>query len=465
MIFKKASAWEEAHQLHSLYLKCKYKISDYSAGIKQMWEDVINPEFAISHGCLLSKECYNGRVSFSLPFPVEEEADISAAIVDVATYCRENFLPLRFDYVPKDKLSLITDIYPLVDVSLDNSISDYIYLAEDFRKFSGKKYAGQRNHVRKFKTNYPEAVFKLLESSDIPLIEKFFEKFKSGFTNSSEGALDELHRAEETAKSCITSNYIAGGFILNEELISFCLTEICGDTAINHIEKAFSNYEGIYPATAQAFAEVLPPDVIYLNREDDAGVRGLRTSKLQYHPTELLKKYSVTVKNELHALKGIPHIETERLILDAIMPYDKEAYFRLCTDDERNKYWGYDYREANPNPKKGFFYLDQRTDFENRTAMNFAIRYKGKFAGEVIIYNFDFEGKCELGVRILPEFDKRGIGKEALLTAANYTIYSLGVDAVTAKCFKENTASEKMLSSLMKKCGEDETYFYFMKNV
>ena len=36
-------------------------------------------------------------------------------------------------------------------------------------------------------------------------------------------------------------------------------------------------------------------------------------------------------------------------------------------------------------------------------AMNFAIRKDGKFLGEVIIYNFDFKGGAEIGVRILPE--------------------------------------------------------------
>ena len=32
---------------------------------------------------------------------------------------------------------------------------------------------------------------------------------------------------------------------------------------------------------------------------------------------------------------------------------------------------------------------------------------------------------------------------------------------VVAKCFKENQASYKMLSSCMRKTGEDETFFYF----
>ncbi len=44
---------------------------------------------------------------------------------------------------------------------------------------------------------------------------------------------------------------------------------------------------------AQRFAR---DGVEFINREDDTGDPGLRTSKLSYHPIGLLEKYTVTVE-------------------------------------------------------------------------------------------------------------------------------------------------------------------------
>ena len=54
---------------------------------------------------------------------------------------------------------------------------------------------------------------------------------------------------------------------------------------------------------------------------------------------------------------------------------------------------------------------------------------------------------------------------EAFAAAADWSLYSLGLYVLRAKCFKENQASYKMLSAHMRPNGEDDTYFYFERKV
>ena len=181
-------------------------------------------------------------------------------------------------------------------------------------------------------------------------------------------------------------------------------------------KKALYGYEGVYPATVQEFARCYAVDgVRYLNREDDAGDRGLRTSKLQYLPCKLAEKFCFDVKNELEDLDEIPTLKTERLTLSAFTDKDREAYNALCLDDERNKWWGYDYRTDWKGEDLDSYFLDVvREDFAKKRAINFAIRLDGKCIGEVLLYRFDGKGGAEEGCRIAPEYGEQGLRRRSI---------------------------------------------------
>ncbi len=106
-----------------------------------------------------------------------------------------------------------------------------------------------------------------------------------------------------------------------------------------------------------------------------------------------------------------------------------------------------------------------REDFQNRLAVNFAVRLDGAFIGEAVLYRFDCRGGAELGCRILPEYAGNGYGAEAFRRAAEWSLYGLGLYRLNAKCYHENAASRKMLESCMRPAGEDETFLYFEKKV
>ena len=91
--------------------------------------------------------------------------------------------------------------------------------------------------------------------------------------------------------------FLGGGMFDGDRLIALSLAEKCGDTLIIHIEKALYSYTGVYPTLVQAFATAFGDGCQWINREDDAADRGLRTSKLQYGPAKLAPKYRFEPQN------------------------------------------------------------------------------------------------------------------------------------------------------------------------
>jgi RimJ/RimL family protein N-acetyltransferase len=186
-----------------------------------------------------------------------------------------------------------------------------------------------------------------------------------------------------------------------------------------HVEKALYSYAGVYPTLVQAFAARYASDCRWINREDDARDKGLRTSKMQYLPAELADKMHFDVGTELDDWDAIPRLETERLVLDGLTEEDKTAYNALCLDDERNRWWGYDYREDLQGELTEDYFLEvARHDFAHRLAVNFAVRLDGRLIGEAVLYNLDWRGGIELGCRIAPAFAGHGYGTEAFAAAA-----------------------------------------------
>ena len=82
--------------------------------------------------------------------------------------------------------------------------------------------------------------------------------------------------------------------MLGNDIVAFSYgAAINYDTFDVCVEKADTRYEGAFAFVSRSLAQSLPACFEWLNREEDLGIEGLRRSKLSYHPTQLLHKYTV----------------------------------------------------------------------------------------------------------------------------------------------------------------------------
>lgn len=445
-------------------------IADYSLGFQFMWHKTLAPDFAFYGDCLILRELYAGKYYFYYPLSLSGDAGAEeAAICEIERFCRDNDARLHFTNVPQNRLSNLVLRYGTgVTISDSRRWRDYLYRAEDFRCYPGKKFAGQRNHVHKFQRLYPDCVFRPYRAEDEEAVTAFLKEYEGVQLGKEDRIADEEIAGVYAILPHLSElGIVAGVMEHGGKVIAFSAGERCGDMLVVHIEKALRGYEGIYPAFAQQFALAFSEGLSYINRMDDAGDAGLRKSKLQYLPCEIVDKYNIIPARAIDAVQKLPELETERLILRPVPDEDAGAYARLASDVERNKYWGYDYRENFPkNADISWFLQSAREDFHHRMEMPLGIYCKesGELAGEVVLHRFGYQEEAEIGVRVLAEYEGKGLAREAVRAYAEYGLLKLGLCKVEAKCFRENVRSAKMLLGAgMRECGRDETYLYFFR--
>lgn len=171
--------------------------------------------------------------------------------------------------------------------------SDYIYLVDKLAELKGGKYHKKKNHVNKFRKNYEFSYEEIGEDN----IEEC-RAMKNLWMLKRE-TMDESLQVETKAIDMALDHYkefgFTGGLIRVEGKVkAFTMGErLSSDTFVTHFEKAMDDMDGLYAIINQQFAQnTLQGNYVYVNREDDMGLEGLRQAKLSYYPEYVYDKYA-----------------------------------------------------------------------------------------------------------------------------------------------------------------------------
>ncbi len=443
--------------------------NDLCAGSLFMWQQETGLQFALYKGTLTLRQNIGDQPAFS--YPIGDDPD--GMIDELLRYTAANNLALRFFAVDEATLAAIRADDRLASAmwSYNRKWSDYLYAFDEALTFTGKKFNGQRNHINKFTRLYGEPVVRPLCREDRPLVDEMLALYAAEHTERSALESAELANTRRLLDCYDELGLYGACLTVGEKIIAFSIGEVVGDTLFIHIEKALRQYEGAYPAMYRGFVrlvgERLGRPLTYVNREDDSGDPGLRTSKTQYHPVALVHKYLVHVNSPAAKLGDPPVLRADGLVLTPIRETDKAAYRELNTDLDNNKYWGYDYREDGDLTlpvDDDTFYDAVRRDMAAGDSVNFAIRFSedGEMIGEGVLWQFTANGRAEIGCRLFARYHGKGWGKAAFSAMADYAA-SLGL-MCRARCYAENIASHRMiLASGFRQICYDGDFFYFAR--
>ncbi len=176
---------------------------------------------------------------------------------------------------------------------------DYVYLRESLATLSGKKLQAKRNHVNKFMKTYNYEYLNI-DSSNVDLCVDFANRWldfniKENPENG-EGYKEELQVIKYFAENFDKLGMLGGAILVEGKMVAFTLgSKVNNQTFCTHIEKANKDYDGAYAIINKEFANHLPEEYIYINREEDIGLEGLRKAKLSYNPIELITKTVATL--------------------------------------------------------------------------------------------------------------------------------------------------------------------------
>ena len=243
---------------------------------------------------------YNQRSVYLFPLCQGDVKDVIDAIIHDA---HTRGIPCRLTSLSHQDCALLESLYPdQFRFHHDRNSFDYLYNIEDLATLKGKKFQKKRNHLNKFKQLHPQYRVEPITDENTPLVEDLLARWYKSRLDADPSAdfyMEQValfkalrHREELDMEGLVLMD--------GDEILAMTLGSYLGSNTFDvQFEKAID--DSAYVAMCSSFAAQLMeqyPDLLYLTREDDLGIEGLRKSKLAYNPVMLIEKHWACLKED-----------------------------------------------------------------------------------------------------------------------------------------------------------------------
>lgn len=236
---------------------------------------------------------YNRKSVYPFPLGQNLKPTLDAIIHDA----KMRGIPCRLTGLSQDDCALLERLYPgQFRIHYDRDSFDYVYDIQDLAELTGRKYQKKRNHINRFRQNYPDYTMEPITDENAVEAAEFLQTWY--IQREEKDPLADFHMEKASIFKALRDREALSmeGLLMKADGKTVALTmgtHLYADTFDVHFEKALDGADGAYPTINWEFARYLRekyPDLKYLDREEDMGLEGLRKAKLSYYPHHMVEK-------------------------------------------------------------------------------------------------------------------------------------------------------------------------------
>lgn len=282
-----------------------HRICDYAPGTVKMWHEAYNMEYALSGENLYLSAVFDKNMPRSYLYPLgPNEKGALERLRDFLWEIGSGTLSV----IPEECIALVEKVFGAKchvknAVHADRDWADYIYLKKDFAYPSGRKHHKQKNLINRFVRENPDYSCEPVTEENAGEVLRYYQKY--AMENPQTSGIDDLEFVAASNVLRYWNLYNMCGVLLRAagKICGFTIGEVYRDTVYVHVEKAEKEKDGAFQTLSRDFQRSIDGPAVYVNREEDMGLEGLRRSKLSYGPVRLDYKYSMELvfdkKNDL----------------------------------------------------------------------------------------------------------------------------------------------------------------------
>jgi hypothetical protein len=279
--------------MEPLFRMANYNAEEYNFTFCYIWRKIFRYEAARLGDYLIIRSSRENRPSsYLFPAGSGDIAPVMEALLEEAA--REES-PLTFHLTLAESRAVLENLYPgqFEFLPLDNYF-DYVYDAQSLITLAGKKLHAKRNHINRFKENYPDWSYEPISLDNLPEVLAMNAEWLELNSEYSDKSMEEESRAVAEAIHDFFALGMDGGLIrAGGRVMAFSMGDrLNSDTYLVHIEKAYNEVQGAYAIINQEFAAHNCEGYLYIDREDDSGEEGLRKANQSYRPVFLVEKFA-----------------------------------------------------------------------------------------------------------------------------------------------------------------------------